>query len=40
LRCCHELSNWDLEPTLLRKVFMAAVAELVDDDFGEKRRQS
>jgi hypothetical protein len=37
-----ELSNWDissgtLDRTLLRKVFMAAVAELRDEDFGEKQ---
>ena len=36
----HELGNWSVEPEscisrkLLRKAFMAAVAELVDDDFG------
>jgi hypothetical protein len=33
----HELSGWDIEPTLLRKAFMAAVAELVDDNFGGKQ---
>lgn len=30
----HELSGWDIKPTILRKAFIAAVAELVDDDFG------
>jgi hypothetical protein len=30
----HELSGWELEPKLLRQAFMAAVAELVDDDFA------
>jgi hypothetical protein len=33
----YELGNWDIDPTLLRKIFMAAVAELVDDDFGGKQ---
>ena len=37
-----ELSNWDvssgtLDRKLLREAFMAAVAELRDDDFGEKQ---
>jgi len=37
-----ELSNWDvssgtLDRKLLREAFMAAVAELVDEDFGEKQ---
>ena len=37
-----ELRNWDvssgtLDRKLLREAFMAAVAELRDDDFGEKQ---
>jgi hypothetical protein len=37
-----ELSNWDissgtLDRKLLREAFMAAVAELRDDDFGEQQ---
>jgi hypothetical protein len=37
-----ELSNWDissgtLDRKLLREAFTAAVAELRDDDFGEKQ---
>jgi hypothetical protein len=37
-----ELRNWDvssgtLDRKLLREAFMAAVAELVDEDFGEKQ---
>jgi hypothetical protein len=36
----HELGGWDIEPTLLRKAFMAAVAELVDDDFGGKQNEA
>ena len=33
----HELGGWDIDPKLLREAFMAAVAELVDDDFGGKQ---
>ena len=38
----YELENWDiytgtLDRKLLREAFMAAVAELRDDDFGEKQ---
>jgi hypothetical protein len=37
----YELKNWDiteaLDRKLLREAFMAAVAELRDEDFGEKQ---
>jgi hypothetical protein len=37
----YELENWDiteaLDRKLLREAFMAAVAELRDEDFGEKQ---
>jgi hypothetical protein len=33
----EELAGWDLEPKLLRKAFIAAVAELADADFGGKQ---
>jgi hypothetical protein len=38
----YELGGWDistgtLDRKLLREAFMAAVAELRDDDFGEKQ---
>jgi hypothetical protein len=32
-RILHELEGWDVEPTLLRKALMRAVAELRDEDF-------
>ena len=33
----QELSGWNVELKLLREAFMAAVAELVDDNFGGKQ---
>jgi hypothetical protein len=33
----QELSGWNVESKLLREAFMAAVAELVDDNFGGKQ---
>jgi hypothetical protein len=33
----HELGGWDINPKLLRKAFMAAAAELGDDDFGKRQ---
>jgi hypothetical protein len=35
----HELDGWDIEPELLRRLFMTAVAELTDADFEKSRQQ-